>query len=80
MPVTSLSAVFVIAIAVFTVVTIKLLKDKADMKKELKAMSKRSPRKMEVTEYYEEINIQQASTKLDIDINKNAAYSTVESL
>ena len=83
--VTSLAVTLVIVITVFTVTTIKLQRDKVNMRRQIKSMSVQSSGNLkrglnEIVDY-ENIAIgQEIATKMDIEINKNPAYSTVKDL
>ena len=84
----SLGAALVLVIAVFIVTVIKLQKDKANMKMLIQPLTVQSSVgtavKGDVNKGdYENIEIceQKASTKtVDIEINKNPAYSTIKDL
>ena len=83
----SLGAALVLVIAVFIVIVIKLQKDKINMKMLIKSLTVQSISGMAVKGdvvnkgNYENIEIceQKATTKtVDIEINKNPAYSTIK--
>ena len=91
LPVTaaSLGAALILVIAVFTVTTVKLQKDKANMAKLIKSRSMAVQSstgvivKRDVNREYENVELydQKAATKtVDIEINENLAYSTVRNL
>ena len=70
-----------------TIVNIKLLKDniQCHLKRQLKSIPRQRSDRMETelnTEYYviEEVDMCQASTSTDFDINSNPACSTVKNL
>ena len=90
LPVTaaSLVAALVLVIAVFTVTTIKLQNDKANMAKLIRSMTVQHSSGFTMKrnlnrEYYENIGFcdHEAATKtVDIEVNGNPAYSTVKDL
>ena len=66
-----------------TIVNIKLMKDNARLKSQLKSITRQRSNKLErelTTEYYEEVDMCQASTNADIDINSNPAYSALKDM
>ena len=79
---TTLSAILAIAVAALTVVAVMFQRNKVNMKKMLTSATqqntKRSGSGMEVTtKYYEEIDELRTSTKMNMDITENVAYSTI---
>ena len=79
--VTSLAITLIIVITVFIVTTVKLQRDKVNMRRQIKSMSVQSSGTLKRDFDYENIAIdQEVATKVDIEINKNPAYSTVKDL
>ena len=80
-------ATFLIAVTTATIsctiINIKLMKDNACLKRQLKSITRQRSDKVEkqlTTEYYEEVDMYQTSTSPHIDINSNPAYSSVKDL
>ena len=74
--------IIVMIIIIFTVVTVKLLRDRANLKQMIKAMLEQDLRKTQTEQAtcsgdYEDIATYKSS---DMDINENAAYSTINDL
>ena len=84
LPIVATMAVLFITVTVgavaCTAVNIKLLKDKSRMKEQLLARDLSPnmvvPRESN-TEFYEAVDLYQASTNVDMDISKNEAYSKI---
>ena len=88
---TILSALLIIAVVIivmitvtFTVVTIKLSRDKANLKQVIKAIPEQELRNLKMEKElatcsgdYEDVDAYKQS---DMDINENAAYSTITDL
>ena len=84
-PVASLAVILVTVTTIFIITTIKLQRDKENMRRQIKSMSVQSSvvlkRGLNQIVDYENIEIdQEKATKLDIEINENPAYSTVKDL
>ena len=80
-------ATFLIVVTTATIsciiVNIKLMKDNARLKSQLKLTPRQRSDKVEkelTTEYYEEVDMCQTSTSTHIDINSNPAYSALKDL
>ena len=84
----SLGATLFLVIAIFTVIIIKLHKDKANMRRLMKSMAVQSSSriiiKRDIKQDYENIEIcdrkAAAAKAVDIEVNENPAYSTVKDL
>ena len=82
-PVASLAITLIIVITVFIITTVKLQRDKVNMRRQIKPVSVQSSgtlkRDLNQIVDYDNIEInQEITTKMDIEINKNPAYSTVK--
>ena len=81
--VASLAITLIIVITVFIITTVKLQRDKENMRRQIRSMSVQSSgilkRDLNQIVDYENIAIDlEVATKLDIEINENPAYSTVK--
>lgn len=73
-------------VIICTAVNIKILKNKARLKQEVSARPSQGTSTVSQesresnTQLYEEVDLYQASTNVNIDINENKAYSTITDL
>ena len=79
-PVASLAISLIIVITVFIVTTTKLQRDKVNMRRQIKSISVQSSGilKRDLNQIVDYENNQEIATKIDIEIKKNPAYSTVK--